>query len=67
VDRNSLGLVLTHAFWRAVDNSATGEPDQVSVAFIANNPAGNLLQAYCADTPAAPPLNPVTHGNTTIR
>jgi hypothetical protein len=68
VDRNSIGAPFTHGWWRAVDNAATGDPDQVSLLVVANNPDGNLARAFCADTPAAfPPLNTVTQGNISIR
>jgi hypothetical protein len=67
LDRNSIGAPFTHGWWRAVDNSATGEPDQISLAVVANNPSGSLAAAFCENTPAAPALNTVTHGSITIR
>lgn len=67
IDRNSIDLPLTHGWFRTVDNAGSGSPDQISLLVIANNPAGNLLQAYCANTPEFPPLNTVTHGSITIR
>jgi hypothetical protein len=67
LDRNSIGAPFTHGWWRAVDNSATGEPDQISLAVVANNPSGALAAAFCETTPNFPPLNTVTHGSITIR
>jgi hypothetical protein len=68
LDRNSIGAPFTHGWWRAVDHAATGDPDQVSLLVIANNPDGNLARAFCDDTPDGfPPLNTVTQGNITVR
>lgn len=67
LDRNSVGAPFTHGWWRAVDNSDTGEPDQISLAAVANNPDGELNRAFCENTPDAPPLITVTHGSITIR
>jgi hypothetical protein len=67
LDRNSIGAPFTHAWWRAVDNSATGAPDEISLAAVANDPGGDLNRAFCDNTPAAPPLNTVTQGSITIR
>lgn len=67
LDRNSVGAPFTHGWWRAVDNSATGEPAQISLAAVANNPDGELSRAFCENTPDDPPLITVTHGSITIR
>jgi hypothetical protein len=67
LDRNSIGAPFTHGWWRAVDNSATGDLDQISLAVVANNPSGGLLDAFCENIPDAPPVNTVTHGRITIR
>ena len=68
IDRNSIGAPFTHGWWRAVDNADTGAADQISLLVVANNPAGNLVQAFCDDTPAAfPPLNDIAQGNVDVR
>lgn len=67
LDRNSIGAPFTHGWFRAVDNSATGDPDQISLLVVANNPSGALAAAFCETTPGAPALITVTHGSITIR
>jgi hypothetical protein len=68
IDRNSIGAPFTHGWWRAVDNAGTGATDQISLLVVANNPAGNLVQAFCDDAPAAfPPLNDIAQGSISVR
>ena len=66
LDRNSVGAPFTHGWWRAEDQSPAGAADGISLLVVANNPGGSLVQAFCDDTPAAPALNPVIHGNISI-
>lgn len=68
LDRNSIGAPFTHGWWRAVDNAGSNAPDEISVLVVANNPAGNLAQAFCDNAPVAfPPLNQIAQGGINIR
>lgn len=69
LERNNVGAPFDSGWFRVADNGngGSGTADGISLLVVAVDPTGTAAQAFCADTPAGPPLVDVVAGDISVR